>query len=312
MLRIGEAAKKFDISNRTLRYWEEEGILNSTRTEKGYRFYDDENTTRIKQIVMLRKLRMPIADIERIFISDDFDAAIDALTSHLENLRQEAAVVNSLSTLIEKLIRHIKAEKNLAQVFSYLEKQSRTTDSELEKALQTILSERKNNMSTNLLSDVRIVRLPAMTVASYQAQSETPEKDCSEVMNKFVLENSLHRKSGFRHFGFNNPSPSENNPVYGYEMWVAIPENFEVHEPLVKKQFGGGLYASISTKMGEIGDRWQQLYNWAKNNDKYDVDFSFQWLEECTDFETFISGDESAQQLDLLEPISLNKKSTGI
>lgn len=40
MLRIGEAAKKFDISNRTLRYWEEEGILNSTRTEKGYRFYE--------------------------------------------------------------------------------------------------------------------------------------------------------------------------------------------------------------------------------------------------------------------------------
>lgn len=312
MLRIGEAAKKFDISNRTLRYWEEEGILNSSRTEKGYRFYDDENTTRIKQIVMLRKLRMPIADIERIFISDDFDAAIDALTSHLENLRQEAAVVNSLSTLIEKLIRHIKAEKNLAQVFYYLEKQSRTTDSELEKALQTILSEGKNNMSTNLLSDVRIVRLPAMTVASYRAQSETPEKDCSEVMNKFILENSLHRKSGFRHFGFNNPSPSENNPVYGYEMWVAIPEDFEVHEPLVKKQFGGGLYASISTKLGEIGDRWQQLYNWAKNNDKYDVDFSFQWLEECTDFETFISGDESAQQLDLLEPISLNKKNTGI
>jgi predicted transcriptional regulator YdeE len=160
-------------------------------------------------------------------------------------------------------------------------------------------------MSANVLSDVRIVRLPAMTVAAYRAMSETPEKDCSEVMNKFVLNNSLQRKGCFRHFGFNNPSPSENNPVYGYEMWVAIPENFEIPEPLVKKQFDGGLYASIPTKMGEIGENWQKLYNWVKNNDKYEVDFSFQWLEESTDFETFISSDESAQQLDLLEPIKL-------
>jgi DNA-binding transcriptional MerR regulator len=105
MLRIGEAAKMFDLSNRTLRYWEEKGILNSSRAENGYRFYDDENTTRIKQIVLLRKLRMPIADIERMFISGDFDVAIDTLISHLQNLKQEVVVLNSLTVLIEKLMR---------------------------------------------------------------------------------------------------------------------------------------------------------------------------------------------------------------
>lgn len=305
MLRIGEAAKMFDISNRTLRYWEEEGILNSTRMENGYRFYDDENTTRIKQIVFLRKLRMPIADIERVFISGDFDVAIDALTNHLQNLKHEVVVLDSLSVLIEKLIRHIKAEKNLAHVFSYLEMQAVSTLPELEDALQILLSERNIYMSANLLKDVRIIRLPGMTVASCRAESETPEKDCFDVMNKYVLKNSLHKKSGFRHFGFNNPSPSENSPVYGYEIWVAIPADFDVPKPLVKKQFEGGLYASITTKMGEIYERWQQLSNWVIHSDKYDADFSCQCLEECIDFETFISGDENAQQLDLLEPIKL-------
>ena len=124
-------------------------------------------------------------------------------------------------------------------------------------------------------------------------------------MEHIMLENSLHKKSGFRHFGFDNPSPSDNNPVYGYEMWVVIPDNFDVPDPLVIKQFNGGLYASISTKMSEIGERWQQLCNWVKDSNKYDVDFSFQCLEECIDFETFISGDDNAQQLDLLEPIKL-------
>jgi len=303
MLRIGEAAKTFDISNRTLRYWEEAGILSSTRTENGYRFYDDDNATRIRQIVLLRKLRMPIADIEKVFIAGNINAAIDALTEHLENLKREAVVTNALSMLAEKLIRHIKTEKNLAQVFSYLETQASRAFSEHDEALQILLSERNHLMSANQLQDVRIVRLPPMTVASYRAESETPEKDCFEVMIKFILENSLHKSGGFRHFGFNNPSPSENNPMYGYEIWVTIPADFIVPEPLVKKQFGGGLYASITTMMGEIGERWQHLYHWVTNSEKYDVDFSFQWLEECIDFETFICGDESIQQLDLLVPI---------
>jgi len=303
MLRIGEAAKRFDISNRTLRYWEDEGILRSARAENGYRYYDNENTARIKQIVLLRKLKMPVADIERVFISNDIDVAIDTLTGHLENLKLDAVIFDSLALLVEKLIQQIKSERNLEQVFLHLEAQTETTLFEYKKALQILLSERNIVMSLNELSNVRIMRLPVMTVASYRAESETPEKDCSDVMNKFVLKNSLHKKSGFRHFGFNNPNPSINSPVYGYEMCVVIPADYDVPKPLVKKQFDGGLYASIPTKMGEIGERWQQLYEWVKNSDKYEVDSGFQCLEECIDFETFISGDENIQQLDLLEPI---------
>ena len=155
------------------------------------------------------------------------------------------------------------------------------------------------------LDNVRIVRLPAMTVAAYRAESAAPEHDCAKVHNKFVLEHNLHKRSGFRHFGFNNPNPSEGSPVYGYEMWVTIPDDFEVPAPLEKKQFGGGLYASVPTNMNEIGERWGQLYHWCENSDKYDVDFSHQWLEECIDFEALVSGevDDSARQLDLLHPV---------
>lgn len=304
MLRIGEAAKQFDISNRTLRYWEEVGILKSTRTENGYRFYNDENVARINQIVLLRKLKMPIAEIERVFLAIDFSVAIDALNEHLESLKRDVSVYDFLIILIEKLIRHIKESQSLEHVFSYLETQESIIDSDHESTPQIQLSERIILMSEERLNNVRIVKLPAMTVAAYRAESATPEDDCSKVFNKFVLENNLHKRSGYRNFGFNNPSPSEGNPVYGYEMWVTIPDNFIVPEPLAKKQFDGGLYASISTHMNEIGERWQLLYNWCKNNQDYDVDFSFQWLEECSmDFETFISGKD--QQLDLLEPIKI-------
>jgi len=306
MLRIGEAARKYDISNRTLRYWEDMGILKSTRTENDYRYYDDENTTRIKQIVLLRKLKMPIAEIEQIFITSDFSVAIDALSNHLENLRKDTYVYITLIASVEKLIQHIRDAKNIEQVFTCLEANNAIADLRHNKNPQIHLSERITIMSKENSNNVRVVKIPALTVAAYRAESTSPEDDCSKVFNKIVLENKLHKRDGYRFFGFNNPSPTDGTPVYGYEMWVTIPEDFPLTEPMTKKQFSGGLYASISTHMNEIGERWQALTAWCEDSNEYDADFSHQCLEECTmDFESFISDNvpDSEKQLDLLEPI---------
>lgn len=308
MIRIGEAAKQFGISNRTLRHWEDMGILESIRTENDYRYYDNNNMARINQIVLLRKLKMPIADIERIFIAGDFSVAIKALNNHLENLKQDTAIYQTLIAYMERLIRHIKKTHSLDEVFSYLEVQNAPTDSKHEITPQITLSKKEISMLNERLDNVRIVRLPAMTVAAYCAVSATPEIDCAKVFDPFVLGNDLHKKSGFRSFGFNNPNPSEDSPEYGYETWVTILEDFNVPTPFAKKQFDGGLYASISATLNEIGERWTQLYNWCENNDKYKFDSSVQWLEELSmDYEEFISEQTSdgEKQLDLLMPIKL-------
>ena len=94
-------------------------------------------------------------------------------------------------------------------------------------------------------------------------------------------------------------------------MWAVIPEGFEVPSPLERKQFGGGLYASISTQMNEIGERWTLLHQWCTESEEYEPDFSIQWLEECSmEFETFIADEvpDSKKQLDLLHPIRKRKE----
>ena len=307
MIRIGEAAKQFGISNRTLRHWEDMGILKSTRTENDYRYYDNDNMARINQIVLLRKLKMPIADIEQIFIAGDFSAAIKALNAHLENLKQDTAVYQTLIAYMERLIRHIEESHSLDEVFSYLEVQHAAIDSKHGIVPQITLSKKEISMLNERLSNVRIVRLPAMTVAAYCAVSATPEIDCSKVFDPFVLGNDLHKKSGFRSFGFNNPDPSEDSPTYGYETWVTIPEDFDVPAPFVKKQFEGGLFASVSATLNEIGERWVKLYEWCENSDKYACDADKrQWLEELSmDYEEFISEKtpDREKQLDLLMPV---------
>ena len=306
MIRIGQAAKQYGISNRTLRHWEDMGILKSIRTENDYRYYDNNNMARINEIVLLRKLKMPIADIERIFIEGDFGIIIKALNNHLENLKQDTALYQALIAYMERLISHIEKTHNWDEVFSCLEKQDALADSTHKNVPKITPSKKEIPMLNERLNNVRIVRLPAMTVAAHCAVSDTPEMDCAKIFDPFVLSNELHKKSGFRSFGFNNPDPSEDNPTYGYETWVIIPEDFTVPMPFVKKHFNGGLYASISATLNEIGERWTQLYNWCENNDKYEFDASNQWLEELSmDYEEFISEQTSdrEKQLDLLMPI---------
>jgi DNA-binding transcriptional MerR regulator len=305
MLRIGEVAKEFNISNRTLRHWEDMGILESVRAENDYRYYDEDNILRINQIVLLRNFKMPLGEIERIFIAKDAKIAIDALTSHLDNLKDSADTYSILGYLVERLLASIKEANNLEEVFSYLETQSTVTDLKHNDIPQIKLSERMNVMKKERLENVRIVKLPAMTVASYCVKSTTPEEDCSKVFDPFVFEHELHKRSGYRYFGFNNPDPTEDGQEYGYELWVTIPDDFNLAPPFEKKQFDGGLYASISTTISEIGERWELLYNWLDANDKYDCAPSNQWLEECSmDIEIFLSEDSTSErQLDLLMPI---------
>jgi len=314
MLRIGETAKQYNISKRTLRYWEEMGILTSTRAENDYRFYDAESVACIRQIVLLRKLRVPITDIERIFLENNPDVAIVALTCHLENLKSEAANSDTLARLVEIVIEYIRQTRNLSQFFVLLENQPADLDKDIS-ALQNTLSERIFTLSEQKLTNVRIIRLPAMMVASYRAESASPEGDCGKVMIPFVTDNNLHKCEGFRFFGF-HPKDGVNDEEkrsYSYEQWVTIQAGFDVPEPFVKKQFEGGLFASAVTQMNVYRETWHSLKMWSEGNGKYEVDdhnhiLSRQWTEEFIDFETFALDENmpfGEKQLDLLMPIRL-------
>ncbi len=165
------------------------------------------------------------------------------------------------------------------------------------------------NSPYNPTGEVRIINLPRMIFSSFRAISETPENDCTEVMDKLIRDHDLYNKPGFRHFGFNNPCPEPGKTEYGYEMWAVIPEDFGVPEPFVRKEFPGGLYAAIPTYLTNIAERWEQLFEWVQSNGTYKMDWNPDTLrnelEECIDYITFNSKDtpESSKQLDLLIPV---------
>jgi DNA-binding transcriptional MerR regulator len=58
---ISEVSRLFGVSTRTLRYYEQIGLLAPTRREDfSYRSYDEGAVLRLRQIIILRKLRIPL------------------------------------------------------------------------------------------------------------------------------------------------------------------------------------------------------------------------------------------------------------
>lgn len=314
-MKIGNAATTYGVSTRTLRYWEETGILHSVRARNGYRYYDEANLQRIRQLLMLRKLRLPIQDIQNIFTSNDLTYAITILQKHLEETRHEIESLQAIRLLLDRLIHYNQKQQSFSDIFSAMDIPDSPAQAELKKAFQITFSERSVSMSTSSqyssTGDVRIVNLPKMRFICYRAESTTPENDCAQVINTFIMENSLHLKNGFRHFGFNNPNPQKGTPVYGYEMWAVIPDDFKVPQPFTVKDFPGGLFAALPTCMSVIGEQWGNLSNWVKENPKYEIDWNPKadriCLEECIDFIGFFTSktDDTQKQLDLLTPIKI-------
>jgi hypothetical protein len=124
------------------------------------------------------------------------------------------------------------------------------------------------------LRDVRIVYLAPMSVASIHCVGGSPEYDTGIALQKFMADTKLAGiKPDLRHLGFNHPNGVKpDGSDHGYERWVSIPDNMEIHEPFVKKQFSGGLYAAHMIPMGNF-EEWGWLADWVKNSTEYEPDW---------------------------------------
>ena len=64
---IGEIAQKLEMSQRTIRYYEEIGLLNSIkRVEGGHRIYTDADLRRLKLIKRLKIMGMTLSEMQEL------------------------------------------------------------------------------------------------------------------------------------------------------------------------------------------------------------------------------------------------------
>ena len=96
-------------TRRILRYYEDTGLISSTRSEDyAYRLYDEPAIKRLEQILVLRKLNISIRDIKRIFSSSDSDVVLDVLGKKVQNIDDEVALLHELKEIVLGFIRQIE------------------------------------------------------------------------------------------------------------------------------------------------------------------------------------------------------------
>ncbi|PAE24935.1 MerR family transcriptional regulator [Bacillus sp. 7894-2] len=101
---VQKLAQLAGVSSRTLRYYDEIGILKPARTNSsGYRIYGQQEVDRLQQILFYRELGVSLDQIKEIITAPAFDAA-DALKEHREKLLEKRKQLDLLITNVEKTI----------------------------------------------------------------------------------------------------------------------------------------------------------------------------------------------------------------
>ena len=109
LIKIRDVSSKYDISARALRYYEDMGLLNSTRSEDyAYRLYDEKAIKRLEQILILRKLNISIKDIQRIFSTSGAEMILEILGKKAEDIDGEVALLHELKEIILEFVQQIK------------------------------------------------------------------------------------------------------------------------------------------------------------------------------------------------------------
>jgi DNA-binding transcriptional MerR regulator len=111
LLRIDQVATRTALTKRTLRYYEEIGLLDPpTRTEGGYRLYSEADIHRVEAIKRLRSLLgFSLAEIRDLVRADEERARVrdawrrdDAPAARLQRLEEAEALVRGQLDLVEE------------------------------------------------------------------------------------------------------------------------------------------------------------------------------------------------------------------
>jgi len=109
LIKIKDLSGKYDISARTLRYYEDMGLITSTRSDDyAYRLYDDTAVQRLEQILILRKLNISIKDIQRIFNTSGFEVVLEVLGKKVNAIDDEVSLLHELKEIILDFIHQIE------------------------------------------------------------------------------------------------------------------------------------------------------------------------------------------------------------
>lgn len=254
--------------------------------------------------------------------------AMEIFQLNISQINEEVTALSTIRSILSRFVEEIKekadvnlkllGDESIFNIVSSLSFFDNIIKETKEKISMNELREANESLSKITDKDVRIIYLPPMTVAAAYATGDGCEGKAGAMINQFIQNTKLLKiKPDLRSFGFD----CSKKPIgiiegsHAYEMWMSIPDDLEITEPIIKKEFSGGLYAAHVLRSWDFED-WRLLGEWVHHSEKYDSDWGLaqgatsettfrQRFEETLNFYHFIQKDSLMEemQLDLLYPI---------
>lgn len=107
MKTVKDVSEITGVSIRTLRYYDEIGLLKPTElTKAGYRLYDNKALEKLQEIMFFRELEIPLIDIKKIMDNPNYDKE-QALLAQKSLLEQKQNRLNGIIELITDVMKGV-------------------------------------------------------------------------------------------------------------------------------------------------------------------------------------------------------------
>lgn len=111
---IKKLAEMAGVSTRTLRYYDEIGLLKPCRVNSsGYRIYGEKEIDILQQILLYRSMDIKLEDIQNIIANPNFNIC-QSLIEHRESLISRRNQLDQLILTVEKTIEYKKGEISMS------------------------------------------------------------------------------------------------------------------------------------------------------------------------------------------------------
>ena len=116
LIKITDLRRQLGLSSRTLRYYEQMGLIESVRLpSETYRYYDTFSVQRLQQIIILRKMQIPVKEILRIYENPDISTLVDAFTEKIAEIDREVTALSELKEIINTFLKKM-TEKGIRKI----------------------------------------------------------------------------------------------------------------------------------------------------------------------------------------------------
>lgn len=118
-MKINEVATQYKVTKRTLRYYEEIGLIKCNRDPySNYRYYDDAALKRLEQIMLLRAIDFNLNEIREILLSNEDETINLIFEKRLKEIQEDMNSLRYFQKVVSSIIR-IREEQGVEKVNLY-------------------------------------------------------------------------------------------------------------------------------------------------------------------------------------------------